>query len=415
MSDDQSIKKYFRAIINKEFSWFIIARILFIAGLRMTPVLLGWRLYQITGSLLSLGILGLAEVIPAIALALPAGVKVDKSNKHKLLSICIGLYFFIMLGLLLVTSHLMQQNFSKQVIEWSIYGLVFCTGAVRAFTGSAFNSFLVQLIPADKMVKAISINSMIWLIAAVAGPAVAGILIGYTNITIAFSIVCGLIAIAFFLFQKIKAKPISWLPGNSKTWDAVKDGLRFVFHQKALLGAISLDMFAVLFGGATALLPAFAHDILHVGPQGLGWLVAATYLGNFVAIAWLTTHPLKNKQGKTLLYVVAGFGLCILAFAISKNFWLSFAALFISGLFDGVSVIIRGTVVQLFVPDEMRGRVSSVNSIFINSSNELGQFESGVAAAAIGTVPSVIFGGCMTLLVVIFTWFKAPGLRKFEY
>lgn len=402
-------------VINKEFSWFIIARILFIAGLRMTPVLLGWRLYQITGSLLSLGILGLAEVIPAIALALPAGVKVDKSNKHKLLSICISLYFFLMLGLLMVTSHLMQENFSKQIVAWSIYGLVFCTGAVRAFAGSAFNSFMVQLIPAEKMVKAISVNSMVWLIAAVTGPAMAGILIGYTNITVAFSIVCGLVAIAFFIFQKIKAKPVSWTPGNSKTWDAVKDGLRFVFHQKALLGAMSLDMFAVLFGGATALLPAFANDILHVGPQGLGWLVAATYLGNFIAIAWLTTHPLKKKQGKTLFYMVAGFGLCILAFAISKNFWLSFAALFVSGLFDGVSIIIRGTVVQLFVPDEMRGRVSSVNSMFINSSNELGQFESGVAAAAIGTVPSVIFGGCMTLLVVIFTWFKAPGLRKFEY
>jgi MFS family permease len=185
--------------------------------------------------------------------------------------------------------------------------------------------------------------------------------------------------------------------------------------QKALLGAMSLDMFAVLFGGATALLPVFANDILFVGAQELGWLVAATYIGNFVAIGWLMQKPLKKKQGKTLLYAVAGFGICILVFAISKNFWLSFAALFVSGLFDGISVIIRGTVVQLFVPDEMRGRVSSVNSMFINSSNELGQFESGVAATAIGTVPSVIFGGCMTLLVTIFTWFKAPGLRKFEY
>ena len=402
-------------VINKEFTWFIVARILFIAGLRMTPVLLGWRLYQITGSLLSLGILGLSEVIPAIALALPAGVRVDRSNKHKLLSICFSLYFLSMLGLLVVTSHWMQQNSSATIIEWSIYGLVFCTGAVRAYTGSAFNAFMIQLIPSEKIVKAVSINSMVWLLAAVTGPAVAGILIGYTNISVAFSIVCGLIAIAFFIFQKIKVKPISWNPGNSKTWDAVKDGLRFVFRQKALLGAMSLDMFAVLFGGATALLPAFANDILHVGPQGLGWLVAATYLGNFIAIAWLTTRPIKKRQGKIVLYVVAGFGLCILVFAISKNFWLSFGALFISGLFDGVSIIIRGTVVQLFVPDEMRGRVSSVNSIFINSSNELGQFESGVAATAMGTVPSVIFGGCMTLLVVIVTWFKAPGLRKFEY
>jgi MFS family permease len=164
-----------------------------------------------------------------------------------------------------------------------------------------------------------------------------------------------------------------------------------------------------------ALLPVFAMDILHIGPQGLGWLVAATYLGNFIAIAWLTSRPLKKGQGKTLLFVVAGFGVCILIFALSKNFWLSFAALLVSGLFDGVSVIIRGTIVQLFVPDSMRGRVSAVNSIFINSSNELGQFESGVAATLLGTVPSVIFGGCMTLLVVILTWFKAPTLRKFEY
>lgn len=415
MDEDNLIRKKLFPIINKEFSLFIIARILFIAGLRMTPVLLGWRLYQITGSLLSLGLLGLAEVIPAIALALPAGVKVDKSNKHKLLSICIGLYLFLMLGLLIVTSHWMQENFSTQIISWSIYGFVFGTGVVRAYTGPAFNAFMIQLIPSSTIVRAVSINSMVWLIAAVAGPALAGILIGYTNITVAFSIVCGLIVIGFFVFQNIKSKPVSWKPGNNKTWDAVKEGLRFVFRQKALFGAISVDMFAVLFGGATALLPAFAKDILHVGPQGLGWLVAATYLGNFVAIAWLTTKPLRKKQGKTLLYMVAGFGICILVFAISKNFWLSFVALFISGLFDGVSIIIRGTVVQLFVPDEMRGRVSSVNSIFVNSSNELGQFESGATASFMGTVPSVIFGGCMTLIVVIITWFKAPTLRKFEY
>jgi len=402
-------------IINQEFTWFILARILFIAGLRMTPVLLGWRLYQVTGSKLALGILGLSEVIPAIALALPAGVTVDKSNKHKLLSICIAIYFFIMLGMLIITSQWMQDNYSAKFIEWGIYILVFGTGAVRAFTGSAFNAFLAQLVTPDKLVKAVSFNSMVWLIAAVAGPATAGLMIGYTNITIAFIPVCLLVGIAFFIFQKIKPKPVSLQESSNKTWESVKEGLRFVIRQKALFGAMSLDMFAVLFGGAVALLPAFATDILHVGPQGLGWLVAATYLGNFVAIAWLTSHPLKKKQGRTLMYVVAGFGLCILVFAVSKNYWLSFVALFASGLFDGVSVIIRGTVVQLFVPDEMRGRGSSVNSIFINSSNELGQFESGVAATAMGMVPSVIFGGCMTLIVVIITWLKAPGLRKFEY
>jgi MFS family permease len=402
-------------IINREFGWFIAARILFIAGLRMTPVLLGWRLYQVTGSKLSLGILGLSEVIPAIALALPAGVRVDKSNKHRLLSTCMSLYFFLMLCLLAITSVWFENNTSKQVVAWSIYAVVFCTGIVRAYSGSAFNSFLAQLVPSISLVRAISVNSMVWLIAAVTGPAMAGLLMGYTSITIAFIVVCTLILVSVFIFQKITPKPISWQPGKSKTWEAVKEGLHFVLRQKALLGAMSLDMFAVLFGGATALLPVFAADILHVGPQGLGWLVAATYLGNFIAIATLTLKPIQKRQGSKLLYVVAGFGICILIFALSKNFWLSFAALFVSGLFDGVSVIIRGTIVQLFVPDAMRGRVSSVNSMFINSSNELGQFESGVTASLLGTVPSVLFGGCMTLLVVFVTWIKAPTLRKFEY
>jgi len=409
-------------VINIEFTWFVIARFLFIAGLRMTPVLLGWKLYEVTGSKLSIGILGLSEVIPAVLFALPAGVKVDRSNKHRLISICMALYFLLMIGLLIVTSEWftsevssLGKTSSKQIIQWLIYGLVFCTGVIRAYSSPAINAFLAQLVPQESLVRAVSINSMTWLIAAVTGPALAGLLLGYTNITIAFSITCISIFIAVILFQLIKAKPVSWQPGKTKTWDGVKEGLNFVLHQKALLSAISLDMFAVLFGGAVGILPVFAVDILHIGPEKLGWLYAATYLGNFIAIALLISKPLKTKQGKTLLYMVAGFGICIIIFAISKNFWLSFAALFISGLFDGVSVIIRGTIVQLFVPNEMRGRVSSVNSIFVASSNELGQFESGVAASVMGTVPSVIFGGCMTLFITIFTWIKAPTLRKFEY
>jgi MFS family permease len=411
--EEQTKRKW--TVINVEFSWYIITRILFIAGLRMTPVLLGWRLYQITGSKLSLGILGLSEVIPAILLALPAGVRVDKSNKHKLLTRCIAIYALLMFFLLVITSAWFQKNTSDKAVEWGIYAVVCCTGIVRAYSGPAFNSFLAQLVPSSSLVRAVSVNSMVWLVAAVAGPALAGLLMGYTNVTVAFTAVCLFVFISFLIFQNISAKPKSWQPASNRTWDAVKEGLRFVFRQKALLGAMSLDMFAVLFGGATALLPVFAIDILHVGPQGLGWLVAATYLGNLIAIAGLTLRPMKNKQGNKLLWSVAGFGACILLFAISKNFWLSFAALFMSGLFDGVSVIIRGTIVQLFVPDEMRGRVSSVNSMFINSSNELGQFESGVAASVMGTVPSVIFGGCMTLLVTIITWIKAPVLRKLEY
>jgi len=240
-------------IINREFSVFVIARFLFIAGLRMTPVLLGWRLYEVTGSKLSIGILGLSEVIPAVLLALPAGVKVDRSNKQRLISICMGLYFLMMMGLLLVTSQWFTSEISslgktssQRTIQWLIYGLVFCTGVIRAYSSPAINAFLAQLVPQESLVRAISINSMTWLIAAVTGPALAGLLLGYTNITVAFIISCSAILIAVLLFQLIKAKPISWQPGKTKTWDSVKEGLRFVFHKKALLSAISLDMFAVL-------------------------------------------------------------------------------------------------------------------------------------------------------------------------
>jgi MFS family permease len=402
-------------IINQEFTFFLIARILFISGLRMTPVLLGWKLYDITGSKFALGMLGLSEVIPAVLLALPAGVRIDKSNKRNLISVCMACYLVLMLALLFITSNYALSIFSNNSIKWMMFGVVAATGAVRAYSSPAINAFLSQLVPSTSLVRAVSINSMSWLSAAVAGPALAGILLGYTNITIAFTVVCIFIATGYTLFRQISSKPISYNPGNRGKWESVKEGLRFVFHQKALLGAMSLDMFAVLFGGATALLPVFAKEVLHVGPAGLGWLTSATYAGNFIAIAWLTYRPLKKRQGKLLFYMVAGFGLCILVFALSKNYALSFIALFAGGLFDGVSVIIRGTVLQLFVPDEMRGRVSSVNSIFVNSSNELGQFESGVAASLLGTVPSVIFGGTMTLIVTIITWFKAPELRKLEY
>jgi MFS family permease len=184
---------------------------------------------------------------------------------------------------------------------------------------------------------------------------------------------------------------------------------------KEVLGALSLDLFAVLFGGAVAMLPAFATDILHVGSQGFGLLNAATDMGAIVSVIMLTLFPLRKKQGRTLMYAVAGFGICIIVFALSEWFWLSFAVLLLGGILDGFSVVIRGTILQMKTPDHMRGRVMSVNSMFINSSNELGQFESGVAARMLGLVPSVVFGGCMTLFIVILTWIKAPSLRKMEY
>jgi MFS family permease len=215
--------------------------------------------------------------------------------------------------------------------------------------------------------------------------------------------------------SRIEKKPILHTDLTIRAWDSVKEGLRFVFNHKILLGAISLDLFAVLFGGAVALIPEFADRILKVGAIGFGWLNAAIDIGSIIMIITITFFPLLKKQGRTLMMVVAGFGLCIIVFGISRFYWLSFAALVIAGMLDGISVVIRGTVLQLTTPDVMRGRVSSVNSMFINSSNELGQFESGFTARLMGAVPAVIFGGSMTLLVAILSWVKAPGLRKFEY
>ncbi|HAN39095.1 MAG TPA: MFS transporter, partial [Chitinophagaceae bacterium] len=195
----------------------------------------------------------------------------------------------------------------------------------------------------------------------------------------------------------------------------VKEGLQFVFRTKEVLGALSLDLFAVLLGGAVAMVPVFAKDILLVGPTGFGWLNAASDLGAGASVVLLTFFPMRQQQGKKLFFAVAGFGICIIIFALSKVFWLSFVALLVSGLMDGISVVVRGTILQLKTPDDKRGRVMSVNSMFINSSNELGQFESGVMARWLGVVPSVVFGGCATIAVVIFTWFKAPALRQMEY
>lgn len=402
-------------IINEEFTLFILARILFIGGLKMTPVILGWKLYELTGSKLALGILGLSEVIPAILLALPAGVRVDRSNKRNLILLCYSLYLAVMVYLGIVTYKPVEMWVSKSVIAFMICFGVFLTGVIRAYSSPALNAFLAQLVTQAELVRAASINTMSWLFSSVVGPMLAGLLIGFTSASWSFLVVCLLMVAALLIFRLIESKPISWNKGKSRTWDGVKEGLQFVFSQKALLGAITLDMFAVLFGGAVALLPVFAKDILAVGPQGFGMLMSATYLGNFIAIAYLTFRPLLKNQGRLLIYSVGGFGLCILVFALSRNFYLSFLVLLLSGIFDGVSVIVRATIFQLFVPDEMRGRVSSVNSIFVNSSNELGQFESGLTASLMGTVPAVIMGGSITLLISFFTWFKLPSLRKFEW
>jgi len=406
-----------------EFRNLMLGRFLFIMGLRMMGTLVGWWIYELTKEPFAIGLIGLAEVIPAVSLALYAGHVIDISEKRKLLLRGVSLYWIcavILLGLSIYNDKADSANafatHSSLIIAICIYFVVFCTGIIRSFTGPSFGTIVGVIIPKDLLQNATTWSQGIWLTASILGHAIVGFIIAGFGHTGALMSVVAMVTIGYFFMAKITAKPPhADLVANQKTLESVKEGLRFVFTTKEVLGALSLDLFAVLFGGAVAMIPVYAVDILKVGPIGFGWLNAASDIGAILIIFIITLFPVTAGQGKKLLIAVGGFGLCIIVFALSKLFWLSFAALLMSGILDGFSMIVRGTIVQLKTPDHMRGRVMSVNSMFINSSNEFGQFESGVAAKLLGVIPSVIFGGSMTIIVVLTTWFKAPTLRKMEY
>lgn len=381
----------------------------------MMSTLVGWWIYNLTNAPLAIGVVGLSEFIPAVSLALYAGHVIDISEKRKLMLTGVCLYGFAVLLLLVLSTSFSTTRLNPHWIAGAIYLIIFGTGIIRSFTGPIFNVMLAQIVPKNKLQNAITWNTGAFLSASITGHALGGFLIAWVGNTGTLTVALILVVTAFLVLTSLK--PIQPLNerGEKKTWDSVKEGLSFVFRTKELLGAVSLDLFAVLFGGATALIPVYARDILQVGAEGFGLLNAASDIGSICVVFLLTLFPPRRKQGKKLLYAVAGFGICIIIFGISKLFWLSFGVLLLSGMLDGISVVTRGTIMQLKTPDNMRGRVLSVNSMFINSSNELGQFESGIAARLLGVVPSVVFGGCMTLLVVAFTWVKAPSLRKMEY
>jgi MFS family permease len=405
----------FQAMRISEFRHLVLGRFLFIMGLRMMSTLVGWWIYNLTNAPIAIGLVGLSEFFPAVSFALYAGHVIDVSEKKKLLIRSLSLYLAAAMILLLLSLPFTSVRLSNHWIALAIYAVIFCTGIIRSFTGPLFSVTLAQVVPRVTLQNATTWYQGAWLFASVSGHAIGGFLIAGFGNTGTLSVISSLMLVALLVLLQIKRKPALNERGEKKTWESVKEGLRFVIKTKTLLGAISLDLFAVLFGGAVAMVPVYARDILKVGPQGFGFLNGASDFGSICIVVALTFFPIRRKQGKKLMLAVAGFGLCIILFGLSKFFWLSFAALMTSGMLDGVSVVTRGTIMQLQTPDQMRGRVMSVNSIFINSSNELGQFESGVAAKFMGIVPSVVFGGCMTLLVVIFTWLKAPSLRKMEY
>lgn len=398
----------------RELRFFLWSRFSFIMAIRMSLTILGWWVYQLTSNALALGLIGLAEVVGALSFALYAGHVVDRKENKKIILICIMAYAGCVLSFFIFSGELSTRQAGSSGTTALILFVLFLTGIIRAFSGPAFSATLSRIVPRSHLPSATALSTGTWLIASVTGHALGGFFIAWLGIHYSFLIVLVLCAVAWLNVLSLRARPIVQAT-SQRTWESVREGIRYVFSNKDILGAMSVDLFAVLFGGVVALVPVFAKDILFTDAIGFGWLNAAADIGSIITVGMLAIFPFQQKQGKVMLFAVAGFGICMILFALSTNYWLSFFALFAGGSFDGVSMVIRGTILQLRTPDALRGRVMSVNSMFINSSNELGQFESGLAARMMGVVPSVVFGGCMTLLVVLITWIKAPSLRKMEY
>jgi len=405
----------FEAVKIPEFRHLIAGRFFFIFSLRMMSTLVGWWIYQLTSAPFAIGLIGLSEVIPALSLALYAGYVIDMSEKRRLMLRGVSFYFCAAAVLLLFSTGYGSTTFTDPGIVIGIYAVIFCTGIIRAFTGPTFNVMLAMIVPRVILPNATTWNQGTWLIASVTGHAMGGLFIAHIGNTGALAVICCSFLLSLSALWRLKKHAPEKKQTEKRGWDSVKEGLQFVFKTKDLLGAISLDMFAVFFGGAVAMVPVFASDILKVGPEGFGILNAANDIGAICSVLLLTFFPMRRNQGRRMIAAVAGFGICIIVFAVSEWFWLSFFALMVAGVLDGISMVIRGTIMQLKTPNEMKGRVMSVNSMFVNSSNELGQFESGLMARLMGVIPSVIFGGCMTFVVATATWIKAKKLRQLEY
>lgn len=407
-------KDPFSSLRIKEFRWFLAVRLFIVLAWSMQFVLIEWEVYKITKDPLSLGLIGLMEVIPAITMALFAGHIVDQSEKRNMLIKCFSALAIISVAMCLLVKPEIALQFSQKFVLNSIYVLVFLGGIVRAFIIPSVFSLLGLIVPNKEKPNASAWSSSTWQVSAVFGPAIAGFTIGVIGVFGSMIMVVACVIIGTLALLNIERKPILNPKKGEPMMQSLKEGISFVFKNKTILNAISLDMFAVLFGGAVALLPIFAQDILKVGSEGFGILRAAPAVGGLITMLVATSIPLNQRAGKKLLIAVFFFGLCIIGFGLSKNFWLSVILLFLSGVFDGISVVIRQTILQIYTPDNMRGRVSSVNSIFVGSSNELGAFESGFTSKIMGVVPAVVFGGIMTIGVVATMGFTSPRFRNLD-
>ena len=408
------MKDPYASLRIKEFNIFLLVRFVLVFGWSMQFIIVEWQVYSITKDPLSLGMIGLMEVIPAVSMALFAGHIVDQKEKRNLLALCIAAFSLISLGLFLITWPALVDGYSTNTVLYSIYALVFFGGFLRSFFGPTIFSLIALIVPKKLYPNAATWSSSTWQIASVLGPALAGYSIHLIGVHWSLCIVFSLVLLSLFLVFLIDKKPILNPKIGEPVLQSLKEGVKFVYNSKAIFGAITLDMVSVLFGGAVALLPIYAMDILKVGPEGFGALRAAPAIGAFLTMLLTAYIPISKNAGKKLLMAIFGFGICIIVFGVSTTFWVSIVALFFSGVTDGVSMVIRQTILQLKTPDNMRGRVSSVNSMFVGSSNELGAFESGLTAKLMGTVAAVVFGGTMTLITVLTTAIVSPSFRALD-
>ncbi|MBI2384335.1 MAG: MFS transporter [Gammaproteobacteria bacterium] len=401
----------FAALRYPEFRNLSGATFLITAAILIQEVALGYELYRLTRDPLSLGFIGLAEAIPFMGLALFGGHLADNRERRGLMQ---GALLAILLGSLalwVLTLPAVRPLLSQAALLAAIYGVIFLLGLARGIYSPAASSLKAFLVPRELYPNSSAWNSSFWQAGAILGPVAAGFLYAGFGLSGTLAVVVGTFALAFLLISTIAPRPVVAKPQEAGgLWASLKEGLDYVFRTKVILYAISLDMFSVLFGGVVAILPVFAEDILRVGPEGLGVLRAAPAVGALLTMLLCAYHPPTRKAWRNLLWAVAGFGVATLLFAVSESFWLSAAMLFATGAFDSVSVIIRQTILQAMPPDHLRGRVVAVNSIFVSSSNELGAFESGLAAKLMGTVPSVLFGGAMTLATVGWIWRRSREL-----
>ena len=399
----------FEALRFRDFRFFLSGKLLLTIALQMQAIVASWMIYDQTKDPFALGLIGLTEAIPALSLALPGGFLADRYNRKKLMLMAVFIMLLASIGLVYYTLSDVQT-----IGTWPAYLVIFFIGLARGFFNPAQSAFWSQLVPNNKYINASVWNSSLWQVGAVTGPALGGLAYGWYGAAVTSAAVCVLMIVVFISYAFIHHQPMSISDRSESMRTSLKTGIQFFFKQQLLLSAVSLDLFAVLFGGAVALLPAFADQILNVGPEGLGFLRSAPAIGAVLMAAFMAFRPPAKGAGKLMLWCVAGFGLCMIAFALSQSFLFSILVLILSGMLDNVSVVIRSTILQTHTPNEMRGRVSAVNSIFVGSSNEIGAFESGLAAKFLGLVNSVVFGGIMTLGVVAITWKKAPKLRDLD-